>query len=292
MHQSTTRRSVVAAALVSPLAATQLRPARVQEATPAAADVEAIVRAFYEPFNTGDTSVYDTILAEDWADHPLGMGQQPGRAGFPPVIAMFRAIFPDLHVTNDDVIVCGDKATVRSTNNGTHSGGDLLGIPPTGKPVQFMAIDIHRLENGQIVETWHIEDFLSVLFQLGAVIQPGTVPAATPASATGEVTATTVEVKLAEMTITPSLTTFTVGQPYAFVVTNVGQTEHEMVIERRGDIDKPLEVNGQESEAPDIEPGKTKTLTWTFTEPGEYQLACHIPGHYEAGMVTPIEVTA
>ena len=117
------------------------------------------MRSFYEPFNTGDTSVYDTILAEDWADHPLGMGQQPGRAGFPPVIEMFRAIFPDLHITNDDVIVCGDKATVRSTINATHSGGDLFGIPPTGKPLQFMAIDIHRLENGQIVETWHIEDF-------------------------------------------------------------------------------------------------------------------------------------
>jgi predicted ester cyclase len=181
MHQSTSRRTVVAAALISPLAATTLASARAQEATPAAADVESIVRSFYEPFNTGDTSVYDTILAEDWADHPLGMGQQPGRAGFPPVIEMFRAIFPDLHLENDDVIVCGDKATVRSTVTATHSGGDLFGIPPTGTPLQFMTIDIHRLENGQIVETWHIEDFVSVLFQLGAVISPGA-SAATPTS--------------------------------------------------------------------------------------------------------------
>jgi len=179
MHQSTTRRTVVAAALISPLAAATLAPGRAQEATPAAADVEAIVRSFYEPFNTGDTSVYDTILAEDWTDHPLGMGQQPGRAGFPPVIEMFRAIFPDLHLVNDDVIVCGDKATVRSTITATHSGGELFGIPATGKPLQFMTIDIHRLENGQIVETWHIEDFLSVLFQLGAAISPGAA-AATP----------------------------------------------------------------------------------------------------------------
>ena len=43
-----------------------------------------------------------------------------------------------------------------------------------------MAIDIHRLENGQIVQTWHIEDFLSVLFQIGASIQPGAAAAATP----------------------------------------------------------------------------------------------------------------
>jgi predicted ester cyclase len=125
------------------------------------------------------TSVYDTILAEDWIDPPLGQGQQPGRAGFPPVITYFRSIFPDLQVTNEDVLVAGDKAAVRSTIRGTHEG-ELFGIPGTGQPVEFMAIDIHRLEDGQIVETWHVEDFLSVLFQIGASIQPGSTMAATP----------------------------------------------------------------------------------------------------------------
>jgi predicted ester cyclase len=178
MPHSSTRRTIVTAALISPIA-TMTRGAIAQESTPAASDVEATVRAFYEPFNTGDTSVYDTILAEDWADHPLGPGQQPGRAGFPPVIEMFRGIFPDLQLTNDDVIVCGDKATVRSTIHGTQDG-ELFGIPPTGKALEFMAIDIHRLANGQIAETWHIEDFLSVLFQLGVSFQPGTAAEATP----------------------------------------------------------------------------------------------------------------
>jgi predicted ester cyclase len=125
------------------------------------------------------TSVYETILAEDWVNTPLGPGQQPGRAGFPPVIDQFRGIFPDLQVTTEDVLVAGDKAAVRSTIRGTHEG-ELFGIPGTGQPIQFMAIDIHRLENGQIVETWHIEDFLSLLFQIGASIQPGSTAAATP----------------------------------------------------------------------------------------------------------------
>jgi predicted ester cyclase len=176
MLRSSTRRTVVTAALVAPLA--MAVNARAQEATPAADDIDATVRAFYAPFNTGDTSVYDTILADAWADHPLGPGQQPGRAGFKPIIELFRGIFPDLHLTNDDVIVCGDKAIVRSTIRGTQQGNLFGVLPPTGKPVEFMAIDIHRLENGQIAETWHIEDFLSVLFQLGANIGPG---AATPA---------------------------------------------------------------------------------------------------------------
>lgn len=170
MPRSASRRTVVAAALAAPLAAS-LTNAGAQEATPAAADNGAIARAFYQPFNTGDTSVYDRILAENWADHPLGQGQQPGRAGFAAVIAAYRAVFPDLTVTNEDVLVAGDKVTVRSTARGTQKG-PLLGIPPTGKQVEFMTIDIHRIANGQIAESWHIEDYLSLIFELGATIAP------------------------------------------------------------------------------------------------------------------------
>ena len=81
-------------------------------------------------------------------------------------------------MTVEDVLVAGDKAAVRSTIRGTHEG-ELFGIPGTGQPIEFMAIDIHRLEGRQIAETWHIEDFVSVLFQIGASIQPGSA-AATP----------------------------------------------------------------------------------------------------------------
>ena len=181
MSRSTSRRTFAVAAVAAPLTVA-LRRAHAQEASPAPTDNEAIARAFYEPFNTGDTSIYDTILAEDWADHPLSPGQQPGRAGFAPVIAGFREIFPDLTITNDDVIACGDKVSVRSTIQGTQQG-ELLGIPATGKPVEFKAIDIHRIANGQIAETWHIEDYLSLIFQLGATITPpvgGTPTAQTP----------------------------------------------------------------------------------------------------------------
>ena len=34
-----------------------------------------------------------------------------------------------------------------------------------------------------------------------------------------------------------------------------------------------------------LEPGKTAELVWTFPKPGKLELACNVPGHYEAGMV-------
>lgn len=34
-----------------------------------------------------------------------------------------------------------------------------------------------------------------------------------------------------------------------------------------------------------IEPGKTADLTWKFTRDAELEIACNLPGHYEAGML-------
>ena len=41
---------------------------------------------------------------------------------------------------------------------------------------------------------------------------------------------TTVNITLTEFKITSSVTSFTVGTPYHFVVTNAGQTQHELMV--------------------------------------------------------------
>ncbi|MBI3760485.1 MAG: cupredoxin domain-containing protein [Chloroflexi bacterium] len=102
---------------------------------------------------------------------------------------------------------------------------------------------------------------------------------------------TEVHVKMSEFKIEMDKTSIPAG-PVKFIVENVGTMEHEAVLELAGDVDKPFEVNGKESEAPDMEPGKSATLEWTIDKPGQYQLACHVVGHYEAGMVTVFTVTA
>lgn len=102
----------------------------------------------------------------------------------------------------------------------------------------------------------------------------------------------TAKVSLVDMAITADTTTFKVGVPYTFVITNQGVLIHELVIEHGGDVDKPIEFKGGVAEAADIIPGSTATMTFTFTAPGEYQLACHQPGHFDAGMVLKIDVAA
>jgi uncharacterized cupredoxin-like copper-binding protein len=120
-------------------------------------------------------------------------------------------------------------------------------------------------------------------------------PAATTTTASPAAAGEAVEVEEAEYYVKSARTTFQVGQPYTFTVTNAGNDVHEFVIEPAGEVDEPLEgeANGKdvESEIEDIAPGQSKALTWTFAETGRYQFACHLPGHYESGMVLEVEVT-
>ncbi len=130
-------------------------------------NAEALARQFYEILNTGDMDLLDRTLAPDWAEHPLAPGQAAGRNGYKPIVAFFRTAFPDVHFTLEDVIVAGNKVTVRTHVTGTHSG-TFLGVPATGRAVTFRTIDIHHIEGEQITESWHIEDFFTLLQQLTA----------------------------------------------------------------------------------------------------------------------------
>ena len=126
---------------------------------------ETTVRRFYEPLSTGDTSVLDEALAPNWDPIPaLRTGSGPG--AWKASVEHLRGVFADLQVTIEDVIVSGDRVAVRTVNRGIHDA-DLLGVPATGRAIEFRAADVHRLENGRIVETWHLEDYFGIAAQLG-----------------------------------------------------------------------------------------------------------------------------
>jgi steroid delta-isomerase-like uncharacterized protein len=126
-----------------------------------------LVRAFYEPFRTGDTSIYEEILAEDWIDVPLAPGQEQGQTGMAQQIAAFRQAMPDYEVTHEDLVDGGDRVAVRNTVSGTHQGA-FMGHEPTGRHLEMRTMDIHQVRDGRIAVTWHLEDFAGLLAQLNA----------------------------------------------------------------------------------------------------------------------------
>jgi uncharacterized cupredoxin-like copper-binding protein len=84
----------------------------------------------------------------------------------------------------------------------------------------------------------------------------------------------------------------TAGQEYTFIATNQGVLDHELVIEPAGSSNESLQAGDREAEFEHIAPGTSAELTWTFEEPGMYQFACHVPGHFEVGEVLEFEVVA
>lgn len=77
------------------------------------------------------------------------------------------------------------------------------------------------------------------------------------------------------------------GETITFKVHNTGQAVHEFKVGPMQDVF--ADVPGT-PEVADINPGTTKSLTYTFTETGPYAYACHAPGHYENGMIGFVNV--
>ena len=126
------------------------------------------VMARYKAFSDNQPDLLDQVLAPGWEDIPLNPGQQNGRDAFKPLVSGFHKIFSGLKITNEDIIESGDKVIVRSTIEGTQAA-DFAGFPSKGRPLKIMAIDIHQFKDGRVVKTWHVEDWLSGLFQMGAL---------------------------------------------------------------------------------------------------------------------------
>jgi steroid delta-isomerase-like uncharacterized protein len=125
-----------------------------------------VVALWYDAFSKKDPALLDEILSDDWVDIPAAPGQPAGPAGVKPLLARLTSTFPDLNLTIKDVLQDGDKVVVRAEMAGTQREA-FLGIPSKSRKMTIQVVDIHELENGKIVRTWHTEDWMSGLRQLG-----------------------------------------------------------------------------------------------------------------------------
>jgi uncharacterized cupredoxin-like copper-binding protein len=118
----------------------------------------------------------------------------------------------------------------------------------------------------------------------------GLLLALTAACGRGDATGTPreVEVVMGEFFFLSSDTVFEAGVPYRFVLRNEGNMEHEWAVVPRGAEDETHVLTEVEEE--DLPPGAEVVHEFTFPEPGEFDFACFLPGHYEGGMVLPVRV--
>jgi len=89
-----------------------------------------------------------------------------------------------------------------------------------------------------------------------------------------------------------------VGDTIRFTMSNEGKLMHEFVLGTKKELDEHAALMkkfpGMEHDEPymaHVAPGKRGEIIWTFNRAGEFDFACLLPGHYEAGMVGRIRVS-
>jgi uncharacterized cupredoxin-like copper-binding protein len=110
----------------------------------------------------------------------------------------------------------------------------------------------------------------------------------------------TVEVRMLDtMRFVPERLEVRLGETIRFVARNTGKLMHEFVIGTKKENEEHaammMKFPTMEHDEPymaHVPPGKTGEIVWNFNRPGEFEFACLIAGHYQAGMVGAIKVAA
>lgn len=99
------------------------------------------------------------------------------------------------------------------------------------------------------------------------------------------------------MRFTPADITVKKGETVKFVAANKGQVLHEMVLGTAEDLKKHAELMKKnpgmehaDANMTHVKPGTTGEIVWQFNKAGDFQFACLIPGHFEAGMLGKVTV--
>lgn len=87
------------------------------------------------------------------------------------------------------------------------------------------------------------------------------------------------------------------GETVRFELRNSGRTLHEMVIGTMDELEahaalmkKFPDMEHEEPYMAHVPPGELETIVWRFNRAGDFNFACLIAGHFEAGMLGKVVV--
>jgi predicted ester cyclase len=123
-------------------------------------------------FNGREPELAREYMTPDVVWHGGTLGTVSGIDNVVGLLTGFIGALSDLHAEDQDVIAGSDLVAIRLVVTARQTG-DLLGIPATGRRVQWDAVDIYRLtDGGKISEEWASDDLAAFGSQLGAFTLP------------------------------------------------------------------------------------------------------------------------
>lgn len=112
---------------------------------------ELVTRFFIEGYVNRNYDFVMECMSEDYIDHsPAGARSNADAVGILKIVA---GQFSDLRLEMLDVFAEDGMVATRVLYDGIHAG-ECMGIPATGKRIQFEALENFLVRNGKIAESW------------------------------------------------------------------------------------------------------------------------------------------
>jgi len=135
---------------------------------------KALVARYNEAWESGNLEAIKEIYSPDFVWHATDGSDLSSEEMIEinrTSIEQHKTAFPDMTFINEEVIVKGDKVITRYTMRGTHTG-DAEGFPATGNKIEIGGIEIIRIENGKIAESWEEINLSRFFQQVGYELKP------------------------------------------------------------------------------------------------------------------------
>lgn len=129
-----------------------------------------VERLFDEIINRGNLEIADELIAPDYVAHGP-MGELRGIEAFKELVRMWPAAVPDVHCAIENWFESGEMAAWNVHVTGTHTR-EMMGIPATGRSLEYVTPNIGRFANGKAAERWADQGMFHFLTQIGALEQP------------------------------------------------------------------------------------------------------------------------
>ena len=154
------------------------KTAGAQDTDAAQANLEA-ARKIANSFGTGDLTVIDSVVADNFLDH-TDRGDKVGRDSLKAMIQYVRTNFSDMKMETIKEMADGDHVFQWMRYTGSSDG--TKGMP--AGPYDMRAIEVTRFQNGKAVEHWAYMDMAEMMKMMGQ--QSHTQPAGSPADTTSK----------------------------------------------------------------------------------------------------------
>ncbi len=133
-----------------------------------AGDKESVTK-FYDllsdPGSAELAQAFKDVTSQDWESVGNYSGKNKSRDAFLGQLGGFAKLMPDLNWSPEAMHQAGNVITVRSRATGTPVA-PFFGVDGEGRSFDIMSIDIHELEDGKIIRSYHVEDWSTALQQL------------------------------------------------------------------------------------------------------------------------------